>query len=578
MESFQQRLPGFLPPPSGDYPLIPVRMVTKYFYCSRLAYLIWVQREWSQTLNTIEDKGICERADKKNEFLSALDFDSLATEESIYKSVTLSSKKLGIVDKINFVETRNKIVAPVDYKHGKRPDVPQGTYLPERVQICAQGMLLEEHGYSVEDGYIYFSGSRERVKISFDDTLRLETETAISELRLIVMQGILPPPLRDSPKCPQCALVTVCLPDEVNALRGSQLAPRPIAVPRDDALPLVIQSQGARITKAGETLVVTDGKGSEKCIRLIDISDVALFGNVSISPQAFAALFDREIPVSFHSVGGWFRGIAQGIGHKNAEIRTAQYRASFNEVIKLTFSKELMAAKIFNQRTMIRRNFKGNKSTRNQVLDELNKLKKQTSKASTISALMGIEGKAASFYFSSFSQMLDSPKKQDTLLDRSSEETFKFTNRNRRPPKDPVNAMLSFGYAVLTRQLSTTLAAIGLDPFRGLFHASRYGRPSLALDMMEPFRPIIVDSIILRAVNTGEISPKDFTRGEIGVALTQNGRRKFLNGYERRMSDIVTHPIFGYRLSLRRMLIVQARLFSRYLLDEIPSYPHYCPR
>ena len=96
--------------------------------------------------------------------------------------------------------------------------------------------------------------------------------------------------------------------------------------------------------------------------------------------------------------------------------------------------------------------------------------------------------------------------------------------------------------------------------------------------MMEPFRPIIVDSIILRAVNTGEISPKDFTHGEIGVALTQNGRRKFLIGYERRMSDIVTHPIFGYRLSLRRILIVQARLFSRYLLNEIPSYPHYCPR
>ena len=138
--------------------------------------------------------------------------------------------------------------------------------------------------------------------------------------------------------------------------------------------------------------------------------------------------------------------------------------------------------------------------------------------------------------------------------------------------------MLSFGYAVLTRQLSTVLGTVGLDPFQGFFHAPRYGRPSLALDIMEPFRPIIVDSIILRVVNSGEIAPKDFVGGEIGVALTQHGRKKFLGAYERRMTDTISHPIFGYKLSVRRMLLVQARLLSRYLLKEISVYPHYLPR
>ncbi len=578
MESPQQRLPGFLPPPSGDVPLIPVKMLTKYFYCPRLAYLKWVQQEWPKSSTSIERKKLHGHLDKKDELLSKLHRDSLATGNAVYKSVTLSSKRLGIIGKVKVVDTGKGKVTPVDYKCGKRPHVERGAYLAERVLVCAQGMLLEEHGYQVDGGYIYFAESSEQVRVSFDETLRTETETAIGELRLSVMQGLLPPPLSDSPKCPRCDLVTICLPDEINALGGSQLAPRPIAVPRDDALPLVIQSQRARVVKSGETLVVTDGNKSETCIRFIDISEVVLFGNVSISSYALTALLDREIPVSFHSIGGWFRGIAQGIGHKNVEVRSAQYRASFNTMTKLAFSKELVAAKVHNQRTMLRRNFKGGISKKNQVLDKLHKLRNSINKASTISALMGIEGKAAAVYFESFSQMLDPPSKQDTLLDRSSEDTFKFTTRNRRPARDPINAMLSFGYAVLTRQLSVALASVGLDPFRGLFHAPKYGRPSLALDIMEPFRPIIVDSIILRTVNTGEISPKDFVDGEIGVAFTQSGRKKFLKVYERRMSDIVTHPIFGYRLSIRRMLIVQARLFSRYLLGEVRNYPQYCPR
>ena len=227
---------------------------------------------------------------------------------------------------------------------------------------------------------------------------------------------------------------------------------------------------------------------------------------------------------------------------------------------------------------MMRRNYKGENDKRDWILDELAKLRRSANKAPNISVLLGIEGKAAAVYFGSFSGLLDAPKKQETLLDLSSEDTFQFGHRNRRPPTDPINAMLSFGYAILTRQLSVALGMVGLDPFRGFFHAPRYGRPSLALDIMEPFRPIIVDSTILRTVNSGEIVPKDFVGGDVGVALTQHGRKKFLGAYERRMSETISHPIFGYKLSVRRLLLVQARLLSRYLLREIPLYPHYLPR
>src|SRR5262249_31483113 len=195
--------------------------------------------------------------------------------------------------------------------------------------------------------------------------------TAVSDLRLTVSQSRIPPPLKDSPKCPRCALVTVCLPDEVRALTGSSLAPRPIAVPSDEALPLIVQSQHARVAKDGETLKIIDEEQGETRVRLIEISDVALFGNVSITTPALSALLEREIPVTFHTQGGWFRGIAHGVGHRNVEVRTAQYRMSFDEASCLRFSRELVAAKIANQRTILRRNWRGDPETPQSLLDHL---------------------------------------------------------------------------------------------------------------------------------------------------------------------------------------------------------------
>ena len=138
--------------------------------------------------------------------------------------------------------------------------------------------------------------------------------------------------------------------------------------------------------------------------------------------------------------------------------------------------------------------------------------------------------------------------------------------------------MLSLAYAMLTRHLTVALAAVGLDPYRGLYHAPRHGRPALALDLMEPFRPVIADSVVLTVVNTGELSPADFVTGATGTALTPAGRRRFVGAFERRLSQEATHPLFGYRLSMRRLLMMQARLLSRYLLGELRACPHYLPR
>ncbi len=159
-----------------------------------------------------------------------------------------------------------------------------------------------------------------------------------------------------------------------------------------------------------------------------------------------------------------------------------------------------------------------------------------------------------------------------------SDTAFAFETRNRRPPRDPVNALLSFVYALLTKELTLAVYACGFDPMLGFFHRPRYGRPSLALDLLEEFRPLIGDSVVLTLINNGEVTPSSFLRRAGAVALTTAGRRAVLASFERRMDTLVTHPIFRYRISYRRILQVQARLLARTVLGEIEQYPNFRTR
>jgi CRISPR-associated endonuclease Cas1 len=155
---------------------------------------------------------------------------------------------------------------------------------------------------------------------------------------------------------------------------------------------------------------------------------------------------------------------------------------------------------------------------------------------------------------------------------------FDFERRTRRPPTDPVNAKLSYAYALLARSVAVTLTAVGFDAQRGFYHQPRYGRPALALDMMEPFRPLIADSAVLMAINNGEVGPKDFVRAGGAVNLHERSRRAFIAGFERRMSQQVTHPVFGYAAQYRQIIELQCRLLGRHLLGEIERWPAFTTR
>jgi CRISP-associated protein Cas1 len=536
----QLELPMAFPELSRDTPLMPARMVNEYEYCPRLAYLEWVQGEWADSVDTVEGRYRHRRVDQPSkDFPEA---EEMAEHESLHgRSITLSSNRLGLIAKMDLIEVEDGTVTPVDYKRGKRPHVAKGAYEPERVQLCVQGLILQEHGYRCEEGALYFVESKERVRVVFDDELRQATMNAVAGLRLIAEGGTLPPPLEDSPKCPRCSLVGICLPDEVRFLRQGDIEPRPLAVGRDEAMPVYVQAHHAKVSKKGEELEISINDQKVQSVRLVETSQLVLMGNVYVTTPCLQELMQRDIPVTWHSYGGWFYGHSIGTGHKNVELRTAQYRASFEPHTCLQFARGLVQAKILNCRTFLRRNWRSEESY-DGVLNGLKSDAAQAMKASNLEQLLGVEGAAASRYFASFNGLL----KQN---ESTGQTTLDFNRRNRRPPTDPVNAMLSYAYSLLVRTWTVALSAVGLDPYRGFYHQPRYGRPALALDLMEPFRPIVADSTVIQAINNGEVRPTDFVSAAGSVALTNDGRKRFIAVFERRLSHEIIHPLFGYRVS-----------------------------
>jgi CRISPR-associated protein Cas1 len=574
-------------------------MINETLYCERLLYLEWAQGEFEDNHFTVDGRTVHRRADAAGGELPprpaadgppGADQPAPEEEDRPYKarSVWLSSERLGITAKIDVVEGEaGGRVVPIEYKRGKPPDVPEGAYLPERAQLCAQVLLLREHGYTCDEAAIYFAAARRRVSIAIDDALIEATLGAAARARELAARGEIPPPLENSPKCNGCSLSGICLPDEVSLLRalGGAVAeaaaevaypaagdprggaePRRLHPARDDKLPLYVQDQGARIGVSGECLVITARDGTTAEARLPGTSHVSIFGNVQVTTQAMRALCERRIPLFLFSSGGFFLGRLISHDSNNVELRVAQHRAAADPATCLSLARRFVAAKVRNCRTLLRRNLAEPDPVR---LSELEQAAKRAEGAPSIESLLGIEGAAARAYFGAFPGM---------LTGQARSLGFDLDGRNRRPPRDPVNALLSFSYALLAKDWTRALLVAGLDPLLGYYHQPRFGRPALALDLMEEFRPIVADSAVLSILNTGVVAPGDFVRTADAAALSPSARKRVLAAYERRMDQLVTHPVFGYRISYRRVLEVQARLFGRFLSGEIDEYPEFRTR
>ena len=564
--------------PTGAPELVPARMLNEYTYCPRLCYMEWVQGEFAHSADTLDGRFQHRRVDQPTGDLPARAQDGKSPEsedgdaqpERIHaRSVMLSDEGLGAIARIDLVEAEGDRATPVDYKRGTVPDIPGHVYDPERVQLCLQGLLLRANGYVCEQGVIYYVGSKRRVHVGFDDMLVKQTLEMLEAAREMADGGEIPPPLEDSPKCPRCSLVGICLPDEVSFLKGSRYVVRPDDVrrlmpARDDALPMYVIAQGGVVGKSGDTLTVrVKGKTAAK-VRLLDVSSVSIFGNAQVTAQATRELLERGIPICHFTYGGWLKGVTWGMAHKNVELRMHQFRVAGDQPASLAIAKEIVTAKLRNSRVMLRRNHPEAPAT---ALEEIKRMTAMVEAADSFGTLLGIEGAGARVYFANFDGMI-----------KSGISAFDFRTRNRRPPKDPVNSVLSFLYSMLIRQAMVSAMAVGFDPYLGFYHQPKYGRPALALDLVEEFRPLIADSAALTLFNNTELKEKDFIHRGGAVSLTQDGRKAVIGAFERRMDTLITHPLFKYSISYRRIMEVQARLLGRHLLGELKRYPSFTTR
>lgn len=495
--------------------------------------------------------------------------------------------------RLQYVEIKQRVVqkvTPVDYKIGspRRREDGNEIWDADKMQLGLQILILRDNGYTCDEGVIYYRGTKQRVLLPMTAELEVWIMDNISAARLAAASPTIPPPLESSPKCVRCSLAPVCLPDETRLLKRNPepaslsrtlpnlTSPRRLIAARDDERALYLNTQGARATLRGEVLVVKEQDQTLGEFRLKDISHVSLFGNIQITTQSIQTLCEAEIPIAYFSMGGWFYGLTRGHGLKNVFTRIQQFQTADDPKRCLALAQRFVNGKIRNHRTQLMRN---HINLPENVSLKLKRAAGDVLEARSLNELLGMEGAAAAMYFQNFAGMikvnadddelpgLESPKKADRP-----DFTFDFTTRKRRPPTDAVNALLSLAYSLLAKDCMLAAYAVGFDPYIGFFHQPRHGRPALALDLMEEFRPLIAESAVLTALNNRMVNPGHFVRAGDAVNLTTHGRKAFFQAYEQRMSSLVTHPIFDYKASYRRVLELQARMLARYLTGEIREY------
>lgn len=547
--------------------LVPARMLNEFVYCPRLFYLEWVDRLWAENRDTAEGALAHERTERGGGRMPTSEEIEDDWEGNV-RSLTLDAPELGLIAKLDLVEGNDGTLSPIDHKKGA-PRKDGDAWDPERLQVAAQVLVLRENGYRCDRGYLSFRETRTRVAVEVDGELERLTRATVAELREMATSERPPPPLLDSPRCPRCSLVSICLPDETNVLRqSSRDRIRRLIARRPDASPLYVQEPGAHVHIAKGRVEVRKEGELLASLRQIDVSEVALYGGAGISGPALRMLARDGIPVTHFSHGGRFDALTVGAEPGNVGLRIAQFRWADDAEASLRLARCFVSGKIRNARVLLRRNAK------NETLDsvrELQRLARLADRARAAEQLLGVEGAAAREYYRALALALR-PR------ERSFDLSFDFERRSRRPPRDRVNAVLSFLYAMLVREATLAVRIVGFDPFLGFYHRPRFGRPALALDLMEEFRPLLADSILLTLINGLRLTPGDFVSNAGRHSLTPSGRRAVIPAFEQRMTTEVIHPIFHYRITYRRALELQARLLAAAVLDEVPEYQPFVTR
>lgn len=409
--------------------------------------------------------------------------------------------------------------------------------------------------------------------------------------------------------------------------RGPGIAPLGHPVPSYNlGRILYVDASGAYLRCSGQRFVVCAGDKVLKEVPAINVDEILMCGRANWTASAMHLALDRGVPITLMSCNGRLLGRAVPPLSKNGALRSAQYRQFSDERVQLTLARQLVAAKIANMRTVLMRYRRsaGRSSVAaggtllskdptpvalaalgypsqaqatevsvpvgalfgevDRAIDNLQNYVADAEVAQSMDSLRGVEGNAARVYFRGLAAFLrlrhqDAQRRgREGGVEDQAREAFAFNDRNRRPPRDPVNAMLSFGYAMLCSTVLNCIDAIGLDPYIGFYHTAKYARPCLALDLMEEFRACLVDTLVLTLVNKRMVRVEDFDIQPGGCFLARRGRAIMVAAYQARMQQEITHPIFNYRVSYRRIIELQARLLAKYISGELDRYYPFLAR
>jgi len=616
-------------------PRMGVRNLHNFIYCPRLFYFQWVENIFQENADTVAGSHVHRNVDapSKLDEEKAKALGENLPEGARLRSLRLESESLGLIGVVDIVEGGPDGAEVIDYKRGSARRDSEGERVakePDALQVAAHALLLREQGVNAVRGAIYYAADKRRVPVEFTGELFDQVRKAITDAKQIASSGKCPPPLRNDARCLYCSAYPICLPNEslwwskrrkateadtqaqfgfiaqsedavrdqilaaldfaaessggtggppdetgeakqpTDAANGPTTQPAPpitLQPPRpegDDGEVLVVQTPGAQIGQRGDELLVSV-KGEE--VRKLpgqQVRAIYCYGAVQLTAQAVSTCLELGIDVSYFSPAGRFLGMLGGLPASGVDARRGQYRLFELPGIRLQLAREIIRAKIHNQRVMLMRN--GDVPER--VSGLMASFRDATESARDLTALLGIEGSAAALYFEQF----------ETMLKQREDWKFDWRGRNRRPPRDPVNALLSLGYSMLAKELTGVCHSVGLDPFLGFMHQPRYGRPALALDLMEEFRPLVADSVAISLINRGELGPEDFIRSANGTFLTDKGRRPFWEAWFRRLDAEVSHPEFSYKMAYRRMLEVQARQLWRFVRGEALTYHGFTTR
>lgn len=509
---------------------LPISLVAHTVFCERRA---WIEAAGEQVVHSQIEAGIA----------AHVTVDAPRTAQRRTRSVDVSHEALGVVGRCDVVRTETgDTVGIVEYKATPARRIAEVTDA-NVVQLALQRMCLESVGVEVISQEIYFTNHRRAIQVELSATDLENAEQWVKTTREIIERQQSPPPLIDDPRCGSCSHVAVCLPDEHNRTE----TPRRISVSDPHGNILHVTTPGSRASIRAGRVVVTKAREEIASVPIERVVGVVVHGNTDLSSALIREILWRGFSIVWCAGSGRVIGSARSASSPNGLARVRQHVVS--DTGHLDLSREFIRSKVSNQATQLRRNARTDVTD---VVATMRAIARQCIDAPDIPYLYGLEGQAAALYFEHF----------PVLLSENADPEFhaRWPGRIGRNASDPLNVLLNYAYGLLLADVIRAVHACGLDPHAGFLHTAARNKPALALDLMEEFRAPVADSAVVGMINNGEVVASDLPATVGRRLLGDRARHAVTSAYQRRTRQELKHPVFGYSVSWRRAMEVQARM------------------